>query len=65
MDGQKVELRKFPYPYRAAFAICNDLDNTPSLNIYLTIMDYLNGNFETPFGKGLALKWGTVCGFSI
>lgn len=63
MDGQKVELRKFPYPYRAALAISNDLDNTPSLNIYLAIMDYLNGNFETPFGKGLALEAGNSMWF--
>jgi len=58
MKSQNIIIRKIPYPYRAALSICSDVDNTPSLNIYLDIMDYLNGNFETPLGKGLNLEVG-------
>ena len=58
MKPQNITLRKFPYPYRGALAICSDVDNTPSLDMYLAVMDYLNGNSETPFGKGLGLEFG-------
>lgn len=54
----RVSLRKFPFPYRAALAISSDLDNTPSLETYLAMMDYLNGTGETPLGPGLGLEVG-------
>jgi len=58
MKPQNITLRKFPYPYRAALAICSDVDNTPSIDVYLGVMDYLNGNSETTFGKGLGIEFG-------
>jgi len=58
MNPQSITLRKFPYPYRAALAVCSDVDNTPSQEMYLAVMDYLNGNYDTPFGKGLELEFG-------
>ncbi len=58
-----VSLRKFPYPYRAVLAISSDLDNTPSLDVYLAMMDYLNTTGETPFGPGLGLEVGNSCWF--
>ena len=54
----KPGLRKFPYPYRAALAISSDLDNTPNLETYLALMDYLNGTGDTPLGAGLGLEVG-------
>ncbi len=54
----RISLRKFPYPYQAALAISSDLDNTPSLEIYLALMDYLNSTRQTPFGPGLGLEVG-------
>ncbi len=54
----KTTLRKFPFPYRAALAISSDVDNTPSLEVYLAIMDYLNSTRQTPFGPGLGLEVG-------
>lgn len=54
----KATLRKFPFPYRAALAVSSDVDNTPSLEVYLAIMDYLNSTGQTPFGPGLGLEVG-------
>jgi len=52
-------LRKFPYPYRAAFAIANDIDNTPSLGIFLEMLKFLNTDSMTTFGKGVNLEVGS------
>ncbi|NOZ03833.1 MAG: hypothetical protein GXO92_04385 [FCB group bacterium] len=51
-------LRKLPFPYKAALAISSDVDNTPSLEVYLAMMDFLNSKRTTPFGKGLGLETG-------
>ena len=53
-----VHLRKFPFPYQAALAICSDVDNTPSLETYLAMMDFLNSTRSTPLGEGLGLEVG-------
>lgn len=53
-----MTIRKLPFPYKAALAISNDVDNTPSLKVYIDLMNYLNGNFDTPFGRGLSLEVG-------
>ncbi|MFC1476989.1 hypothetical protein ACFL6L_00825 [candidate division KSB1 bacterium] len=58
MQPQIIHLRKFPFPYRAALAVCSDVDNTPSPDIYKAQMDYFNGTGETVFGKGLGLEMG-------
>lgn len=52
-------LRKFPYPYKAAFAIANDIDNTPSLKIFLEVMKFLNTDSTTSLGRGLNLEVGS------
>jgi hypothetical protein len=59
MVEQHIELRKFPYPYRAAFSIANDIDNTPSKDIFLSVMAYLNRDKTTPIGLGLGLEIGS------
>jgi len=53
-----VELRKFPYPYRAALTICSDIDQTATIDEFLTVQRYLDDTGETPFGKGLGLEIG-------
>ncbi len=53
-----IKLRTFPYPYKAMLAISNDIDNSPNLNIFLEMMDYLNSSKQTAFGNGLGLEVG-------
>ncbi len=52
-----VELRRFPYPYRAALTICSDIDGT-SFDHFLQIHEFLNTNHSTSLGKGLQLPIG-------
>ena len=53
---QNVSLRKFPYPYKAMFAICSDLDHAVSLPAYLDFMQFLNTSRETVYGTGINLE---------
>ena len=53
-----IELRMFPYPYRAMLAISSDIDNSPDLSVFLEMMDYLNSSKQTIFGNGLGLEVG-------
>jgi len=55
---ESVYLRKFPYPYEAALTICSDLDETESMEKFLSIQEFLNSNRETPLGTGLGLEIG-------
>ena len=54
----QVALRKFPYPYKAAMAICSDVDNTETLEEFLEIQRFLNTREMTSMGKGLGLEIG-------
>jgi|GEM_PF-412850 len=56
---EKIELREFPYPYRAAFAISNDINGTDSPQEFLAIQRYLCTPKETPWGQGLDLEAGS------
>ncbi len=58
MKKQNISIRKFPYPYRAAFSICSDIDNSTSVEMYLAVMEYLNTYNNTCFGKGLGIETG-------
>jgi len=50
-----VSIRPFPYPFRAALAVCSDIDDTtPAL--FTAVHRLLNGNDETEFGPGLGLE---------
>jgi hypothetical protein len=53
----EIELLKFPYPYKAALAICSDIDGTSWEN-FLTIHKFLNSNQNTALGQGLSLPIG-------
>ena len=56
--SKPVQIRPFPYPYRAALAICNDLDGIRSFAQMKAIHDVLNGRQMTPCGPGLGLEVG-------
>jgi len=55
-EGTAVQIRPFPYPYKAALAICNDLDGVRSFAEMKAIHDVLNGRKMTPCGPGLGLE---------
>ncbi|MBN2090317.1 hypothetical protein JW964_11960 [candidate division KSB1 bacterium] len=55
---REVGLRKFPYPYKAALSISNDIDNTSTFNEFLEIQEFLNTKNETSMGPGVGLEIG-------
>jgi hypothetical protein len=60
-----VQLRPFPYPYRAMLAICSDLDETPDRHAYWEIMRFLNTTEETTMGPGVGLEVGNSIYFDM
>lgn len=50
-----VSLRPFPWPWDAALAICNDIDDA-SPALFTAVHRLLNGREETPHGVGLGLE---------
>ena len=63
LPGTNVQLRRFPYPYRCALAICSDLDGTPDRDVYLEIMRFLNTTETTAMGPGVGLEVGNSIHF--
>lgn len=57
-NNDSVEIRKFPYPYRAALTICSDIDQTGTIDEFLVVQKFLNDTVNTPYGKGLGLEIG-------
>ena len=55
MNIEGISQRKIPYPYKAALAICNDIDNTNTLQEFLTIQEFLNTKNQTVMGEGIGL----------
>jgi hypothetical protein len=60
-----VELRAFPYPYRALLAICSDLDETPDRTVYWETMRFLNTTEITSMGPGVGLEVGNSIYFDM
>jgi hypothetical protein len=54
--SDNVQLRRFPYPYKAMLAICSDLDETRDRCVYWEIMRFLNTKEETSMGPGVGLE---------
>ena len=52
---QNKTVRRLPYPYRGALAISNDAEFL-SLPFFETLMMFVNGRGETPWGRGLGLE---------
>ena len=59
----KIFLRQFPYPYKAAISLCNDLQGTDSPEEFLAIQRYLNTKLDTPWGRGLGIETGNTMRF--
>lgn len=57
-DEGKVSLRRFPYPYKAAIAICSDIDDTKTTEEFLEIQRFLNTKNVTSMGEGIGLEIG-------
>lgn len=60
-----VALRPWPYPYRAAFGICSDLDDTPTADDYFDMMRFLNTTAPTRLGLGIGLEVGNSIHFDM
>ena len=60
-----VSLRPFPFPYRAALAICSDLDETPSAVAYLETARFLTTTEPTALGTGVGLEAGNTIYFDM
>ena len=60
-----ISICKNPYPYKAMLAICSDLDETRSAEIYFNTSMYLNSTGQTPFGKGVGLEVGNTMYFDM
>lgn len=58
-----VQLRPYPYPYRAMLAICSDLDGTVDKRAYWAIAQFLNTRDETAMGPGVGLEVGNSIHF--
>ena len=54
----EVELRAFPFPYRAGLALCNDIEGADTVEEFLAIQRYLCTEEPTPWGMGLGLEIG-------
>jgi hypothetical protein len=61
-----VIVRLQPYPYRAALAICSDLDETPDRHVYWDIARWLNTTDDDgPMGPGAGLEVGNSLYFDM
>jgi hypothetical protein len=60
-----VALREWPYPYRAALAICSDLDETPTATDYFEMVRFLNSSEATSLGRGVDLEVGNSIYFDM
>jgi hypothetical protein len=55
--AHEVQLRKFPYPYKAMLAFSSDIDGTTPAE-FAQYHRFLNTREQTPIGKGLGLDVG-------
>jgi hypothetical protein len=61
----EVAQRPWPYPYRAALAVCSDLDETPTAEEYFEMVRFLNTSEATRFGRGVDLEVGNSIYFDM
>lgn len=57
--------RPFPHPYKAALAICSDLDETPDAGTYFEIIRFLTTTEDTTMGPGVGLDIGNSIYFDM
>ena len=60
-----ASMRPWPYPYRAGFAICSDLDETPTAADYFEMVRFLNTGEQTRLGAGVDLEVGNSIYFDM
>jgi hypothetical protein len=65
LQARDVSLRRFPYPYRAALAVCSDLDETPDARAYVEMVRFLNTTDDTALGPGAGLEVGNSIYFDM
>ncbi len=53
-----ISIRPFPYPFKAGFAFCNDLDCFTTFAEMKAVHNILNGVGDTPCGPGLGMEVG-------
>jgi hypothetical protein len=53
-----VYIRKFPFPFKAAVAICSDIDMTGTMEEFVEIQRFLNTKEMTIMGQGVGLQIG-------
>jgi hypothetical protein len=56
----EVAARQFPYPYQAALAISNDIDNTSTFEEFVETHKFLNTHEKTSMGEGVGLNIGNT-----
>lgn len=56
-SSETVQLRKFPYPYRAMLSLTSDIDGTTPAE-FVQYHRFLNTREQTPMGVGLGLDIG-------
>jgi len=57
-DKSTIILLAAPYPFRCMLAICSDLDETESPEVFFNTMEFLNTTRQTKFGYGVGLETG-------
>jgi len=57
LAGSSISLRPFPYPFRAALAICNDADLLTHQS-FRRLHRFLSTDADTEWGPGLSLQLG-------
>ncbi|HEX4913185.1 MAG TPA: hypothetical protein VFV51_04465 [Vicinamibacterales bacterium] len=63
--ARQVQLRRYPFPYRAMLAVCSDLDLTPTAEHYIESLRFLNTTATTRFGRGVGLETGNSIYFDM
>lgn len=64
-ESHAVQVRRYPYPYRAMLAICSDLDETSDQDVYYELMCFLNTSKSTSMGPGVDLDIGNSIYFDM
>ncbi len=65
MNAHENKPNPFPAPFRAALAICSDLDETPDAETYFELMRFLNTTEQTAMGPGIGLEIGNSIYFDM
>jgi hypothetical protein len=63
--AEPIAPRKWPFPYRAALAVCSDLDETLDREVYFETLRFLNTRERTAMGEGLGLEVGNTLYFDM